>query len=685
MRARRSVDSSSLCAVPEQTWQALAASLEPALWKELHKKGFVGVCMFDASSDLLILELARELEGILQRNATEAEIFAFRNLVVHSAKGATFKRRCIRAALDNPALREKPEALQIWTKRDELLARIAPGSRLAEIRFPTASTRERESRDDQRKRLVAKFCAVLQECAMPIMQSISFSLAPERIMLRMGAGKRSSTLKQKLQAFAQMKEYMQATIGKVFPDHPWELQDYLCERAEEPCGATVPQSIMSMVNFVEECGGRLEEHKIGKLPQVRALANEIQLELAVGKIYKKRKARQYLLCQVAAWELGVDDVSYYDTLRVTMWAKLVRIWAAFRTADGDGVPVMRVAISAGNLEGPITMTKTSGAGKRVGELMFHVSGKAYIINPNWLANGFQLYQASRTPRSFFLPLPSKDLQTFSTKEPTYIQNCTTARKLVEEARHVECEGDLEGFGNVYKPGKDSITLPGAQGFWSGHSDRGTLPTWCSALGISTDRVNKLGRWRPEDSEEYCRVAKGIILATQAEVAARLRSAGNGDICHEAEVLKDLRTFCIDRGLAEADVEEMVERICVERITIAQEVSVVQQDIIELNPVDVESEDRLEQKAALQKYSDGQYIVSLTKGEAYQTLHQFGRCYRVPGLHYARHVVLAVGEEPEGGFNKLCKDCFPKGIVEFESSEGLVDSSSSESSDSSESN
>lgn len=678
-------EKSSVCMVPEQTWQRTATGLEPALWKELVKVGYVGVSLFDASSDLNMLELAKELDIVLQRDSTQAEIFAYRNLIVHAASGAALKRRCIRAALADPSLREKPLKQSVWTKRDELLSRIAPGSTIRELTFPTATTKPRETKDDQRKRLVVKFCSVLQECEMPIMHSLALSIAPERILLRMGAGKRSSTLKQKLQMFGQLKGYMQATIGKVFPSQPWELMDYLCERAEEPCGASVPQGILSMVSFVEECGGRLEKDRIGKLPQVKSLANEIQLELSVGKSYKKRKAKQYLLCQIAAWEMGVDDVSYYVTLRTLMWCKLVRVWAAFRTADGDGVPPLRLEMEAGNLSGPITMTKTTGAGKRVGELEFFVSGKAFLVNPYWLANGWELYRASRTPRSYFIPLPTKDLQAFSSKEPTYLQNCATARKLVDEARHVRRVVDPDGFGDIFEPGTVEITLPGSQGFWSGHSDRCTLPTWCSALGISPDCVNKLGRWRPEDSEEYCRVAKGVILTTQAEVARRLRESGGTDVCMEAEVLKDLQVFCLERGLAPDDVEKMVSQINDERQTLASGGVPHSPGPLELDPLDVDAEDSREQAAARSKYCEGQYIISLTKGEAFQTLHQFGKCYRIPGLHYARHIVLAEGEEPEGGFNKLCKDCFPKGLVEFDDSGDDKDSSSSSSSDSSDSN
>jgi len=74
---------------------------------------------------------------------------------------------------------------------------------------------------------------------------------------------------------------------------------------------------------------------------------------------------------------------------------------------------------------------------------------------------------------------------------------------------------------------------------------------------------------------------------------------------------------------------------------------------------------------------GLWIVSQSGTGAHETLHQISKCWRVPGIHYKRYVILDDGELDgpvlvgrDKLYNRVCADCFPKGL------EGTAESSES---------
>ena len=156
---------------------------------------------------------------------------------------------------------------------------------------------------------------------------------------------------------------------------------------------------------------------------------DIRLELVATKGVRTKKAFQFLIAMVCSWEVEVTDVRKIDTQRLRCWEKLVSIWGAFRTSDKSGIPPNRMRWTPEGLQGDITLTKTTGSGKRVGCLKFAISVNAWFIATNWLRTGWELFQKYSTERSFFLPLPSKDFMSYGTHEPSYVQQVAMEKKL----------------------------------------------------------------------------------------------------------------------------------------------------------------------------------------------------------------------------------------------------------------
>lgn len=655
-------------------WESLAKRIDPGLWKCLAAAGFVRAASFETISDLTDLERCKELDAVIGRTATFQEQEHFKSLVSTSLSFASHKRKMVIAAFNRPELRRNKILPMVYTEREMLVVSMQPKTQAA---FPTSSRRKKQSKEEIRCKLALQIGKILVECQFPSAELVVGSRAPERLVGRFGGGKRSSTLAHKISSYNSMRSWMIASFGKCFPTLVIEAVDYVLERAEEPCGPTVPSDILATINFFEGIGGVLGSDRVGASVTFKAIVDDLKIELAAAKPRRKRKAHQILLCMIAAWEVGVCNTKLSNVYRTQLWTKLIKVWASLRTADLAGIPARSLSFTAGVLTGSIMLSKMTGVGKRIGETNFWVSADAWLVEPKWLKVGWEIYLLFSTDRSYFLPLPTKDLATFSDQEPDYAQWCTTDRRLLSETGELVKIGHVDGFMDNWACTDSAVLLTGAQSFWAGHSDRSTLNTWAASLGKTKSQRNPLGRWQPEGSDEYTRVSKELVLEIQDEVATRARAANGKDVFHEAGLLRELAVFCAERKMDDLEIENMILKLSEGRDLIG---GIETADIPELDVIpSVDSSSDLEEEPPI--LSLGERVVSLSKGGAKRTLHKVGSCWRRPGVHFARYHVLDLGEV--GQYNTLCRDCYPKqidtDIVKDSDSEEPDSSSSSDSS------
>ena len=641
---------------------------------------FTGPQLFDTMSDLSPGELETELEGIIGRACTAREAICFQQLVSDSKGFAEQRRRITLAALRDPWLRETPQAQPVFTERELLLAKcsLKPASA-----YPVSSGKVPITKEEVRNKLAMKISAILRECKFPAAELFMGSRAPERLVGRFGAGKRSSTLAQKIRAYENMKRWMTVCYSKCFPTRIIEAVDYVLDRGSEPCGPSIPGMIISTICFFENLGGVIDTAMVGTSKTLKAIADDLKLELASSKPVAKRKAHQMLLAFVAAWEMLVCNPGIQVVRRVQAWTKLIKVWASLRTADLAGIPARSLSFVGGVLSGKIAISKTTGVGKSVQELWFWVSAEAWLIEKEWLEIGWNLFRQFVTDRSFFLPLPTKDEEAFSTREPDYAQWNTTDRRLLADTAVLEMAGDEDWDGTLIPVESDKrLLVTGAQSFWVGHGDRATLNSWAAALDISRTRRDPCGRWGPTGSDEYTRVSRDLVLGVQSEVAKRARTADGKDVFFELGLLREFSVFCVERGIPIDEVETMCANFNSVRAIIGRHSDFGTTESPHEFEEDIEDPpDVQEPTGGWPILSLGARVVSVTGGGANMTLHKVGSCWRRPGIHYARFDVLDEGEI--GTYSSLCRDCYPKQIdVDLVEASSGDESNSSTDSDSS---
>ncbi len=170
-----------------------------------------------------------------------------------------------------------------------------------------------------------------------------------------------------------------------------------------------------------------------------------------------------------------------DVLRLMCWIKLIRIWAALRTGDMSGIPALNIRMKGGGIRGEIHCSKTSGTGKKIQIMNFYVSKNAWVDQEEWISQGRELYVRMRSRTSFMVGLPNKDLTEMTASEPSYMQHCMATRKLLLDTPVLEHHEPDEEDWRTQRCSKAKIITPGAQTYWSGHSERATLTTWASAM------------------------------------------------------------------------------------------------------------------------------------------------------------------------------------------------------------
>ena len=584
-----------------------------------------------------------------------------------------------------------------------------------------ASSGRKDAEDALRQKWLLAAVALAQEAGLPLVSLAEGAADPRGVLCSLGQGLRARTLQLKVRAMRSMVAYLKIAHGVPFPVGAAQVLDYLCARASEPCGSTVLQGALQALLFFERGGGVPPERQLGRHPAIVASAAELGLRLSAGAAGGK-SAPRYPIQVVAAWEHYVLDVGRPTVRRAFAWWKAVKVWGTLRFDDHRGLAPQDVQYTPGfGLSGVLSRTKTTGKGKRVESLPLHVAEEAYLVRPEWLRTGFDLWEGFRTDRDFFLPSPSRDGEGFVDRELPYHLATAMSRALNWE------------LANPNRPPEsrqllDEWVLP----LWTEHSERHNLPSWvpCVLPEVPREWVDLLGRWSAKGGLGYSQTAKARVGRMQALTARGIREGRGGyDFLGEGDLLEEVQRYGREQGVETEVIRDQLDRLAyfgqdkrrpdpppramiLEGVpcTPAQPVRpaglepeecgvsdgnagttsfrlVARPDArgedsgcaegassraLKTGPAVLEPTER-----ALVPPDEEGFVVSVANS-GHRKLHLLGACARVPGLHYHNFEYLGTELPPQDLYHSVCQHCWVKTQgVAFAGDENVSDEAESE--------
>ena len=600
------------------------------------------------------------------------------SLLLPVAVGFT-KRRRVNDALGKPWLIPDRAPASLFSERERLQGRMAakvPGGLARD--FPSARKTARRSRDEVWAAVVDRNGATLIEARLPAADVVSSSTAPLKLLLLLGAGLRTNTSRPKIRTFEKMKRWLDSVYGIFLVDGPVQAMDYLTDRADEPCGCSIPGDVVGMINFFESLGNRPTSERVANSGLLRNLGPELQVAPAVDKPRVKKKAVPFLAVLLASWKTTVMDMAQPCYGRMLAWTKCLQNWAALETRDRANVSPQILELRSARLSGRTTGSMTTGAGKEIHASEILVSRSCWLVQADWIEVGLGILLKDAKPRGSLLPLPSTDLSSCSEQEATFNEMCVATRKLLADCRDVRPAGENAvgalDFFEVIHVG-DPLRLPGAQTSWGEHSARATLTTWAAEPNCQKPERDFLGQWRPSESDGFVRNQVHMTDKIRKAVALPLKSKKT--ICTSDELtLKHLEKFCNKKGISAADVRDMVRAVG-KASALFEPMASGGFDVVLETPAEeapdpesdgpcadssgpaqaTASEDNVEEQACL---SHGAWVISVAR----KTLRKVDKLLATPWpalplIHFARPG-RGLGHKTESLLHsQLCLDCFPR--------------------------
>ena len=526
-----------------------------------------------------------------------------------------------------------------------------------------ADPQERSALEEaQRLVLVGEVIALVRRAGLPIVARASLSINPDRALMGCTGKARARTIRKRIREWAKAESWLSRVTGAGWPGSAGDVVDYLHDRSEEPCARTVPASIVGALSFLEKAGGVPLEARLSLDSLVASTADYLTVSLSKGAAPTK-KAAMVLLCMVMSLELYVVDVTRPLYCRGVAWLRLVKIWASLRFDDTLGIRPELIVLTASGLEAQLERTKTSGPGRKIRWLSFFVSAKASITGVPWLRSGFGVWQGEGMcfPRDYFLPYPSEDLGSAIRKPVDWAAASAIGRALLLDLRTVVFVDGLWAQGPELMFGCKQSVL-----HFSEHGDRNWSRSMAALFGAPKSEGDYLGRWMPEQSDDYNRAAKQVVHRVQGIIVEGCRRDPGG--VDEDLGKLELRAFLSKRGVSDVEVILQLQNLKVVTPLSGAGVRGRRLEVSDSPVLDgFDGESAAEEDVEAPKG----FYVSYTLKKRFARLHRVGGCHRTPGKDI--HDYVYIDGIHEAVWDEFCKQCWRHGSLpdeeEDQSSEG----------------
>ena len=418
--------------------------------------------------------------------------------------------------------------------------------RRTEDKVPDARAKAEKA---ERARWAAEVVKVLIDTDLPYAQTLG-SGEPD---LRCCRGLAFRTLAKRVRGIRPMLRFVRAQYGSTFPASEEQVLAYFAARAKGAAPKSAFSDALDSLKFFEDAGELPEADRLSSRAAVVNAAAEAR-SFAAHNVESGRRGGQappLPLRLIVAIEQVVMDTELQPFIRLYGWYRLFRFWTSMRFDDTMGVKPGSLSLRSRGVAGKLERTKTSGPGKTVQVLPFFIAFNAFVDEAEWLRTGLALLEQEFSfERDYLLPLPNADFSGARKARAVYSDAMGFSRQLLL---------GLEDFD------QSALVPPLVAGYFTEHSDRGGLDSWCAALQVGKWRRDFLGRWAASGSaDKYVRTALRVVESLQCQAAAAARKvwAGGPDLFGEEHLLAELHAFLLEKGADQEEAKEWCSKLVV---------------------------------------------------------------------------------------------------------------------------
>ena len=410
---------------------------------------------------------------------------------------------------------------------------------------------------DETARWSTELATIIEEADLPRYRFALKCRDPVASMNRCAGMARAKTIRQRVRQWRKVRFWMMFTFGIPFPKKCHQMVDYLEDLVSGNCARTAPSSAVGALAFLEVAGEIPEEERITLTHVLRSSMKSmaVGLEAAAGPT---KKAPGYRAMMLASMELYILDEDRALFLRAFAWVKLIKVWASLRSDDLKGLLPAHIKRIKPGMTALLDRSKTSGPGKRVRWLSVFVSEECYIQEKTWLDVGWEIWcsEGFNYDRDYFVPMPTEDLSGTKKVPAEYTDMAALSKKVLGEIMMLERDEDT--LGGSWTEGSQQLIDPEALSFWTEHSERNYVNGMAACLGIPKDQRDFLGRWMPDQADDYLRTARAVIGEIQGKVARAIRLGD--DRLDESESAISLEKYLESREFIREARKQLEDRL-----------------------------------------------------------------------------------------------------------------------------
>ena len=384
---------------------------------------------------------------------------------------------------------------------------------------------------------------IFEQLSAPILEEVKHCLDTERALASIAGRTRANTLRNYVKSWTRFHRWLWQSKQKSVMDSSFDLIDYLHTRADEPCGPSVPLSIVVAVRWILK-----QSNMPNNWANDRLVINTLDTVRDNLSVQAKltRRAPRFCAAMIESMEKYSVDPDKPKYLRIVCWVRLLKIWGSLRYDCHTHMRPQELLLASNGISTILRRTKTSGGPRRVSELPVHVGKDSFLCNPDWLHKGFKLLQQlAPFERDYLLPRGSRDLTGVAKQMARYEDASGAGAAVLRDLDKADMSGKL--------------LLPEFATFWTEHSERNLLSSVLVFMDVEKSKRDLVGRWKPEGSDVYMRTYNVVVSKLQHQCAVALTRATRFEDLGEEEVVKDLEAWLvITKGYSHENAAEMAD-------------------------------------------------------------------------------------------------------------------------------